>query len=156
MDQPIRYWILVEAFSLLGGAVAAWVMSKSMELLSREKRHAVDIPQFIGQVFKRDAASARSFGWRIHLSIGIVFGALFGFIIGIIHLATFPEAVFVGLALGLFLAIFNVFSLMYLIREKLSGDDRSETTIQIGLSYFIGHLVFGAITGFFISIAGWF
>jgi len=144
----------VGLFSLIGGFIGAWVMNQFLLWTNKMHPSVVDMSEIAGRFFKRNSDDARMRGRAIHLACGAGLGLVVGYILWVSGATELPGSIFLGMAVGLFLGMFGVFALMYLIFEKHPSGNKNEVTMQAGVLYLVGHVIFGAITGLAAGFVG--
>jgi len=143
-------------FSLLGGALAAWIMNLFMAKVGKTgDGDSVNMIKALGSFYTGNLEGAERLGTLIHIASGLFFGLLYGLIFLAANMAYLPQSMFLGLGFGLLHGIIVCYALMIYMGERHPLDQYRNVTLQVGIIHLLGHLIFGIMVGFFAGLGRW-
>lgn len=140
--------ILIIVIGAVSGLSGAYAMNSFMRKISAAYSKRVDMILALGSYFTGQIKGAARLGNLIHMVAGIVFGTVYLMIMYAIGGAVLPYSLFLGIGFGFFHGMFMSYMLMFYASERHPVEAYRKATLEEGLLHLVGHLIFGAVTGF--------
>jgi hypothetical protein len=131
----------------LSGLVGAFAMTTFMGAVSNAFSQRVDMVRALGSYFTGRLEGSLWLGRLIHAISGLIFGALYLFIMQWMDALTFPFPIFLGIAFGFFHGLIMSYVLMIFASERHPIEDYRNATLEEGLLHLVGHVIFGGVVG---------
>ena len=136
----------------LCGLVGAFAMTAFMAAVSSAFSKRVDMVRALGSYFTGRVEGSLWLGRLIHAVSGLIFGALYLWIMSLMGALSFPYPIFLGIGFGFFHGLLMAYVLMIFASERHPIEDDRNATLEEGLLHLVGHVIFGAIVGLLASL----
>ncbi|MFU8848645.1 MAG: hypothetical protein ACNA77_08005 [Opitutales bacterium] len=131
----------------LSGLVGAFAMTAFMAAVSSAFSKRVDMVRALGSYFTGQLEGSLWLGRLIHAGSGLIFGALYLWIMQAMNALQFPYPIFLGIGFGFFHGLLMSYALMIFASERHPIEDYRKATLEEGLLHIVGHVIFGAVVG---------
>lgn len=131
----------------LSGLVGAFAMTAFMAAVSSAFSKRVDMVRALGSYFTGRVEGSLWLGRLIHAGSGLVFGAVYLWIMHAMGALSFPYPIFLGIGFGFFHGLLMSYVLMIFASERHPVEDYRKATLEEGLLHIVGHVIFGAVVG---------
>lgn len=138
--------------AIAGGTLGALAMNAFMYAISNQANPRVNMAEALGSLITKRLEGASRIGHICHLAIGILFGLLYAYTLAAAGATALPQAIFLGMALGLFQGIIISYCLMFIVSEKHPIEKYRRATLQTGALHLLGHILYGAVVGLLVGL----
>lgn len=138
--------------SLIAGVVATAGITIYSSFITKLGWANTDMVRAIGGLYSRSHDSAKSVGMVVHFVAGLIFAALYVFIM---HQLLSVDSVFLGVVIGTVIGFVHGFAfsfVMVIIAEHHPLEEFRNTDHRIVAFHLLGHVVYGMLIG---AVVGW-
>lgn len=140
-------------YAALAGIAGALAMTATMRLLARTGWARGDMIMAVGSLLTRSRENAQMVGLFLHLMSALFFGVLYTVLLMAIGFTEWPGGLIAGAFFGVFHGLVVSLSLCWVVADQHPLEEFRHVSVSVGVSHFLGHVVFGAVVGLVISAA---
>jgi hypothetical protein len=134
---------------LLGGAA----MEVAMGLISRSGWAKGDMIVAVGSLITKSRENAFRVGAIIHAICAVGFAAVYTMLMLVLGLTHMPMSMMLGLGVGVLHGILVSLMLVWVVSDSHPLPEFNEAGLEVGLSHFIGHVVYGGVVGIVVGLS---
>jgi uncharacterized membrane protein YagU involved in acid resistance len=108
----------------------------------------------LGSLFTRSRETAWRVGIILHAVAAIGFAVAYALLMLRLGFTRMPHSLFLGLGIGFAHGLIVSLGLVWVVAEQHPLAEFNEAGLAIGLSHILGHVVYGAVVGIVVAMAG--
>ena len=138
--------------SLLAGVLGGLTMELVMWLIARAGLAKGDMILALGSLLTRSRANAYRAGLYIHVTAAMGFALVYVLLLVTLGYTHLPFSLMVGLGVGVLHGLIVSLMLVWIVAEKHPLAEFKDADLLVGLSHFVGHLVYGGTVGLVVGL----
>lgn len=139
--------------SLVAGLLGGGAMEIAMGLISRGGWAQGDMIVAIGSLITKSRDNAFRVGAIIHAICAVGFAAVYAMLMLVLGMTHLPQSFTLGIGVGVLHGILVSLMLVWVVSESHPLPEFNDAGLEVGLSHFIGHVVYGAVVGVVIGLS---
>lgn len=138
--------------SLLAGVLAGLAMELVMWLIARAGLAKGDMVLALGSLLTKSRENAYRVGLIIHVTAAVGFAFVYALLMVVLDYTQLPASLMLGLGVGALHGIMVSLMLVWVVADRHPLEEFKEADLLVGLTHFIGHVIYGGIVGLVVGI----
>ena len=139
--------------ALIAGILGGAAMELAMGLISRGGWAKGDMIVAIGSLVTKSRDNAFRVGAIIHAICAVGFAAVYTMLMLVLGVTQLPLSMMLGLGVGVLHGILVSLMLVWVVSESHPLPEFNDAGLEVGLSHFIGHVVYGGVVGVVVGLS---
>jgi hypothetical protein len=139
--------------ALVAGILGGLAMELAMWLISRAGLARGDMVLALGSLLTKSRENAYRVGLVVHATAAIGFGLVYALLMVTLGYTQMPLSLMLGLGVGTLHGLLVSLMLVWVVADRHPLEEFKEADLLVGLSHFVGHVVYGAIVGAVVGLS---
>jgi len=150
MMTPLLNFLLTV---LVAGVVASAAMEGVLLVIGRAGWAKADMLVALGSMITKSRTNAWKVGVVLHVVSATVFAVLYTLLMMKLGYTHLPMSFMLGLGIGIVHGLLVSLALVWVVAQRHPLEEFNEATLAIGLSHFVGHVVYGGVVGLVVGFS---
>lgn len=137
--------------ALMAGLLGGAAMEGVLWLIGRVGWAKADMLVALGSLLTKSRDNAWSVGVVLHAVSATGFAMVYTLLMLQLGFSHLPMSLMLGLGLGIVHGLVVSLTLVWLVAQRHPLEEFNEATFAIGLSHFVGHVVYGGVVGLVVG-----
>ena len=139
--------------SLIAGALAGLAMELAMWLIARAGLAKGDMILALGSLLTKSRENAYRVGLVIHATSAVGFALVYTLLIVTLGYTHLPMSLMLGLGVGVLHGLLVSLMLVWVVADRHPLEEFKEADLLVGLTHFVGHVVYGGVVGLVVGLS---